>query len=49
VEESCQATVHITATTEPQPSGMEAYAAAYPVYRSLYPLLKDSFAAAADL
>ncbi len=48
VGEACEAMVEVTDTTAPgEDAG--AYDAAYAVYRSLYPELKDTFAALADV
>jgi xylulokinase len=48
VGEACEAMVEVTDTTQPgQDAG--AYDAAYEVYRSLYPKLKDTFAALAEV
>jgi xylulokinase len=48
VGEACEAMVEVTDTTEPGPNA-GAYDAAYQVYRSLYPKLKDTFAALAEV
>ena len=48
VEAACEAMVEVTETTAPG-DGAEAYDAAYAVYRSLYPKLKDTFAALAEV
>lgn len=44
VGEACEAMVEVTSTTEPGP-GDDDYDEAYAVYRSLYPALKEPFAA----
>lgn len=44
VEEACQATIQITGRTEPGPAAA-AYAELYPLYRALYPALRDEFRA----
>jgi xylulokinase len=48
VSDACAAMVEVTDTTAPGEQAA-AYDAAYDVYRSLYPLLKDSFAALAEV
>ena len=48
VGEACEAMVEVTDTTEPG-ANAGAYDAAYEVYRSLYPKLKDTFAALAEV
>ena len=48
VEAACEAMVEVTETTAPGPDA-GAYDAAYAVYRSLYPLLKDTFAGLAEI
>ncbi len=48
VEAACEAMVQVTDTTLPGPDA-GAYDKAYAVYRSLYPALKDSFAALAEV
>jgi xylulokinase len=48
VGEACDAMVKVTATTTPGPQA-GAYDPAYAVYRSLYPALKESFAALAQV
>jgi xylulokinase len=44
VIEACDATVRVTASTQPQPAVSQVYQQLYPIYRSLYPALKPSFA-----
>jgi xylulokinase len=48
VSDACEAMVEVTGTTEPGPNA-GAYDAAYAVYRTAYPTLKDTFAALADV
>jgi len=48
VESACEAMVEVTDTTAPGPNA-GAYDAAYSVYRELYPALKDSFVALAEI
>lgn len=43
VPEACKAAVKITGSTKPDPSQVDAYRKAYPLYRELYPALKPSF------
>jgi xylulokinase len=43
VVEACDATVRVTASTQPQPTVVQVYQQLYPIYRSLYPALKPSF------
>lgn len=43
VPSACQACIKITGRTQPEPSQVEAYRKAYPLYRELYPALKPSF------
>lgn len=43
VGSACSATIQITARTQPQTDLVEAYRQAYPVYRMLYPALKQTF------
>lgn len=47
VEEACLATIQITGRTEPGPA-VAAYAQLYPLYRALYPALRDEFRAIGD-
>ena len=47
VEEACQATIQITGRTSPGPAAA-AYAELYPLYRALYPALRDEFRAIGD-
>ena len=44
VASACRACIAITQRTPPDESQAEAYRKAYPIYRSLYPVLKSSFA-----
>jgi xylulokinase len=48
VDEAVAATVRITARTVPLADHMAQYQRLYPIYRSLYPVLKDTFHALAD-
>ncbi|MFV2064616.1 MAG: xylulokinase [Chloroflexota bacterium] len=48
VVEACEVMVELADVTEPGPA-VGSYDAAYMVYRDLYPALKDSFAALADV
>ncbi len=43
VAESCQATIHATSRTTPDPGAVERYEAAYRLFRELYPALKPAF------
>jgi hypothetical protein len=43
----CRAVIHTVDTTHPVHSAVERYAAAYPLYRSLYPTLRPVFNAVA--
>jgi xylulokinase len=43
VGSTCVATIQITGQTQPQADLVEAYRQAYPVYRMLYPALKQTF------
>ncbi len=43
VPEACQATIHTTASTAPQPAEVAVYQNAYPLYQGLYPALKPTF------
>jgi xylulokinase len=43
VPSACAAAVRITGSTPPDPSQVEAYRKAYPLYRDLYPALKPGF------
>ncbi len=43
VPSACKACVKITGSTQPEPSQVDAYRRAYPLYRELYPALKSSF------
>jgi xylulokinase len=47
VDEACQSTIQITGRTEPGPAAA-AYAEIYPLYRALYPALRDEFRAIGD-
>jgi xylulokinase len=47
VEEACQATIQITGRTDPG-AAAAAYADLYPLYRALYPALRDEFRAIGD-
>jgi xylulokinase len=47
-EAACEAMVEVTDTTAPGPDA-DAYEAAYAVYRSLYPALRDPFARLAEV
>jgi xylulokinase len=47
VDEACQATIQVTGRTEPGPAAA-AYANLYPLYRALYPALRDEFKAIGD-
>jgi xylulokinase len=44
VPEACRATIRSVSETRPDPSTVAAYARYYPVYRALYPALRESFA-----
>jgi len=43
VPSACKACVKVTGITPPDPSQIEVYRKAYPLYRELYPALKSSF------
>jgi xylulokinase len=43
VPSACKACVKITGSTLPEPSQVDAYRKAYPLYQQLYPALKPSF------
>ena len=43
VPSACKVCIKITGSTPPEPSQMEAYRRAYPLYQELYPALKSSF------
>jgi D-xylulose kinase len=49
VPEACAATIRTTEKTEPDAATAAVYAKYYPVYRALYPALKDQFAAVSRL
>jgi xylulokinase len=40
---ACKACVKVTGTTRPDPSQVDAYRRAYPLYRELYPALQPAF------
>ncbi|HKY56395.1 MAG TPA: hypothetical protein VJM08_18910, partial [Anaerolineales bacterium] len=44
VPSACKTCVKITGSTLPEPSEVDVYRKAYPIYQSLYPALKSSFA-----
>lgn len=44
VASACKTCIKITGSTQPDPSQVDAYRKAYPLYRELYPALKSSFA-----
>lgn len=43
VEAACEAAIHLTGTTTPQPEQVNAYEQAYRLYQGLYPALKPTF------
>jgi xylulokinase len=43
VPAACAAAVKVTGSTRPDPTQVEAYRKAYPLFRELYPALKPSF------
>ena len=43
VDSACAWTIQITGRTEPERQMVERYAGIYPAYRSLYPVLKETF------
>ena len=47
VDEACQATIQITGRTSPGPAAAD-YTEVYPLYRALYPALRDEFKAIGD-
>ena len=49
VADACAAAVQTAAVTEPDPAAHAKYAEYYSVYQSLYPALKDQFAAVSNL
>jgi D-xylulose kinase len=44
VVSACRSTIKLTSQTQPDPKQVEVYQRAYPLYRELYPALKESFA-----
>jgi len=44
VTSACKTCIKITGSTQPDPSQVDAYRKAYPLYQELYPALKSSFA-----
>ena len=42
--EACAATIRSTSETKPDAENQAVYARYYPMYRSLYPALKNAFA-----
>ena len=44
VPSACKACIQITGVTQPEPSQVEAYRQAYPLYQELYPALRSVFA-----
>ncbi|MBI3665554.1 MAG: xylulokinase, partial [Acidobacteria bacterium] len=49
VQEACRATIKEVSRVVPQPAAAAAYARRYPIFRSLYPALRDSFRAIANV
>jgi xylulokinase len=49
VPEACRATIRPTTETVPNPATGATYSRYYPLYRSLYPLLKESFGQVAEI
>jgi xylulokinase len=49
VQQACDATVTTFNATQPNPTAVKAYQALYPLYRSLYPTLRGTFNAIAQL
>jgi xylulokinase len=49
VPSACKACIKITGSTQPEPSQVEVYRQAYPLYQELYPVLKSSFQKMASL
>ena len=45
VPEACHAAIREVSRLDPQPDAARAYAARYPIFRSLYPALRDRFQA----
>jgi xylulokinase len=45
VYQACASTIHVTSTTSVIESNAERYSQLYPIYRDLYPKLKDTFSA----
>jgi xylulokinase len=43
VPQACADCIQVTGSVQPDPAQVEVYAKGYPVYRSMYPALKDSF------
>jgi xylulokinase len=43
VPSACEAAVKLTGSTLPDPAQVDVYRKIYPLYQSLYPLLKSSF------
>ncbi len=49
VPEACQATIRVVSETKPQAEATATYDRYYRLYRSLYPLLRDTFRAMAEV
>jgi xylulokinase len=49
VREAARAGIRVTETIRPNPKRMKLYAERYALYRSLYPVLRDRFAAISKL
>jgi xylulokinase len=47
VDSACRRTIHVTGSTQPNPTAVAEYARWYGVYRGLYPALKPTFDAVA--
>jgi xylulokinase len=48
VADACRASIRTVARTAPDPDAQQVYARLNPVYRALYPALKDQFAAVSE-
>lgn len=49
VPTACNACIKITGSTSPNPRQVETYAKVYTIYRDLYPVLKNKFAALSEI
>jgi xylulokinase len=44
VEDACRSTIRVVSETEPNPANVSAYQDFYPIYRGLYPAVRDLYA-----